>query len=183
MKKYYNLKTAVMVSAMLVGSVAQSATMTKADYNAGKALITADYKAGKVACASMADNTRDICIEEAKGKEKIGLAELKYGYTGKPADQNKVLEVRAQSYYAIAKEKCDDKAGNVKDVCVKEAKSIEIKALVDARMGKQISETRVDGAQEKLDADYTVATEKCDAMSGDAKSSCVAAAKARFNKS
>ncbi len=50
-------------------------------------------------------------------------------------------------------------------------------------MGKQISETRVDGAQEKLDADYKVATEKCDAMSGDAKSSCVAAAKARFGKS
>jgi hypothetical protein len=33
------------------------------------------------------------------------------------------------------------------------------------------------------DADYKVAIEKCDALAGDAKASCVAAAKAKFGKS
>ena len=33
------------------------------------------------------------------------------------------------------------------------------------------------------DADYKVPIEKCDALAGDAKSSCVAAAKAKFGKS
>jgi len=67
-------------------------------------------------------------------------------------------------------------------VCVKEAKAVEIKALADAKMGKEIGEARKDAATDKRDADYQVAAEKCDAPAGDAKTSCIAAAKARFGK-
>jgi predicted house-cleaning noncanonical NTP pyrophosphatase (MazG superfamily) len=108
---------------------------------------------------------------------------MKYSYTGKASDKNKMLEVKAKSAYAVAKEKCDDKAGNDKAVCVKEAKAVETKALADAKMGKEISEAKKDDAQEKLDADYEVAVQKCDALEGDAKASCLAAAKAKFGKS
>ena len=34
----------------------------------------------------------------------------------------------------------------------------------------------------KTDADYKVAAEKCEALAGDAKSSCMASAKAKFGK-
>ena len=34
----------------------------------------------------------------------------------------------------------------------------------------------------KRDADYKVAAEKCDAATGDAKASCMAAAKAKYGK-
>ena len=186
MNKTFNLKTslagAFTVAAMLALPAAHGATMTKADYQAGKAGISAGYKADKAACASFADNAKDVCVEEAKGKEKVARAELEYGYTTKLSDQNKLLVAKAESAYAVAKEKCDDKAGNDKDVCVKEAKAIEIKALADAKMGKQIGEAKADGAAEKRDADYKVAAEKCDALAGDAKSSCMAAAKLRFGK-
>ena len=40
----------------------------------------------------------------------------------------------------------------------------------------------MDASKDKLDADYKVAAEKCDAMAGDAKSACVASAKARYGK-
>jgi carboxypeptidase C (cathepsin A) len=183
MNKIFNLKASLIVAAMLVLPVAHAATMTKADYKAAKTRISAEYKADKAACASFADNARDICVEQAKGKEKVARAELEYGYTAKASDQNKVLVAKAESTYAVAKEKCDDKAGNDKDVCVKEAKAIEVKALVDARMGKQIGEAKMDAAEDKRDADYNVATQKCDALSGDAKASCMAAAKAKFGKS
>ena len=109
----------------------------------------------------------------------MALAELEYGYSGKPVDQTKVQVAKAESAYAVAKEKCDDQAGNAKDVCVKEAKAIEVKALADAKMGKEIGEAKVDASAAKRDADYKVAVEKCDAMAGDAKASCVSAAKAR----
>ena len=33
---------------------------------------------------------------------------------------------KADATYNVAKEKCDDKAGNAKDVCVQEAKAIEV---------------------------------------------------------
>jgi len=48
---------------------------------------------------------------------------------------------------------------------------------------QKIGEAEDDASQAKRDADYKVAAEKCDALSGDAKASCSAAAKARFGKS
>ncbi len=182
MKTSFNLKTSILVAAMTLLPLAYAQTIPKADYNAGKTRISADYKADKAACGSLAGNTKDICQEEAKAKEKVASAELGYSYSGKPADLTKISVVKAETAYAVAKERCDDQAGNAKDVCVKEAKAIEVKAVVDARMTKKISETKKDGAEDKRDADYKVAAEKCDALAGDAKSSCVSAAKTKFGK-
>jgi hypothetical protein len=182
MNKHLKLKASLVVAITLALPVAYAATMTKADYDAGKTRIGTDYKSDKAACAALAGNTKDICVEEAKAKEKIARADLEYGHTGKSADWTKVQVAKAEAAYSVAKEKCDDMAGNVKDVCVKEAKAVEIKALADAKLGKQIGEARTDAAEVKRDADYKVATEKCDALSGDAKASCVAAAKATFGK-
>ena len=176
------LKTSLLFAALFALPMAHAANIAKADYKAGKSRISAEYKADKAACSSMKANAKDICVEEAKGKEKVARAELEYSYTGKPGDQNKVLVAKAKSVYAVAKEKCDDQTGNAKDVCVQQAKAAETKALADAKMGKEIGEAKKDAAEDKRDADYKVAAEKCDALSGDAKSSCVTAAKARFGK-
>ncbi len=182
MNRLVSLSASLATAAMLVLPVAHAATMTKADYKGSKTRISADFKADKAACASLAANAKDICIEEAKAKEKVARAELEYAYTGKSGDRNKLLVAKAESAYAVAKEKCDDKAGNDKDVCVKEAKAVRVKALADAKMGKEIGEAKKDAAADKRDADYSVAVEKCDALAGDAKASCVAAAKAKFGK-
>lgn len=183
MNTSFNLKASLIVAALLSFSSAQAATLTKAEYKSEKTRISADYKADKTACASFSGNAKDICVQEAKGKEKVALAELEYGYTGKAADQTKVLEAQAKSAYAVAKEKCDDLAGNPKDVCAKEAKALEVKALADAKLGKKIGEAKKDAALDKSDANYKVAIEKCDALAGEAKNSCVAVARAQFGKS
>jgi hypothetical protein len=182
MSKLNTLKVALLAASLLALPVAYAATMTKADYKAGKTRISADYKTDKAACASLKANAKDICVQEAKAKEKVALAEIEYGYTGKAADRTKVLVAKADSAYAVAKERCDDQSGNAKDVCVKEAKAVHVKALADAKLGKEIREAKKDAAADKLDADYKVAIEKCDALAGDAKASCVAAARAKFGK-
>jgi hypothetical protein len=182
MNKLNALRAALLAASTLTLSATYAATITKADYNAGKTRISSDYKTDKAACTSQAANAKDICMQEAKAKEKVALAELEYGYTGKAADRNKVLVAKAESAHAVAKERCDDKSGNAKDVCVKEAKAVEIKALANAKMGKEIGEAKKDAATDKLDADYKVAIEKCDALAGDAKNSCVSAAKTKFGK-
>jgi hypothetical protein len=183
MNMLFVLKSAAVAATVLLLSAAQAATITKADYQASKTRISADYKADKAACASLAANAKDVCVEEAKAKEKVARSELEYSFSGKSKDRNKVLVAKAESTYAVAKEKCDDKAGNDKDVCVKEAKAVEVKALADAKLGKEIGEARKDAAADKRDADYNVAIEKCDALAGDAKAACVTAAKAKFGKS
>ena len=182
MKTSFNLKASLIVAALLSFSVAQAATISKAEYKADKTRISADYKADKAACAALAGNAKDICVEEAKAKEKVARAELEYSYSGKAADQTKVLMAKAKSAYAVAKEKCNDQAGNAKDVCVKEAKAVEVKALADAKLGKKIGEAKKEASDDKMDANYKVALEKCDALAGEAKTSCIAAAKAKFGK-
>lgn len=183
MNKFSLLKLASVLAAVLLLPAAQAANMSKVDYKGAKARISADYKTDKTACAALAANAKDICVQEANAKEKVAYAELEYAYTGKAADQNKVLVAKADSAYAVAKERCDDKAGNDKDVCVKEAKAVQIKALADAKMGKEIRAAKKDASQDKRDADYKVALEKCDALAGDPKAACVAAAKTKFGKS
>lgn len=175
-------KASLIVAALLSFSVAQAANLTKVEYKAEKTRISADYKLDKNACDAFKDNAKDVCVEEAKAKEKIALAEREYSYTGKAADQTKVLVAKAKSAYAVAKEKCDDQTGNAKDVCVKEAKAVEVQALADAKLGKQIGEARKEASTDKNDANYKVAVEKCDALAGAAKDSCVVTAKANFGK-
>lgn len=186
MKTTFKFKQSILASAALVLPLvfapAQAAPISKADYDQGKDRISAEYKAAKEKCKALTANAKDICTEEANGMEKVARAELQYSYSEKPGDRVKVGETKAKAAYEVAKEKCDDLTGNPKSVCKKEAKAVETKALVDARMAGKISETRKDGAQEKKDADYKVATEKCDALAGDAKSGCVASAKTKYGK-
>jgi hypothetical protein len=182
MKLLFIFKATFVSAALLAWPVVQAANLSKIDYQAGRTRIAADYKADTDACKAHAGNVRDVCDVGAKGRQKVALAELEYGYSGKPADHSKYLVVKAESAYALAKEKCDDAAGNVKDVCIKEAKATETKALADAKMGNQIVEAQTDASQARSDADYGVAVEKCEAMAGEAKTACVTAAKAKYGK-
>ena len=177
------IKTSAVVAALVALPLAQAANLSKDEYKTGKSRISADYKADKAQCDSLAANAKDVCKEEAKAKEKVAKAELEYNYTGKASDHNKLLKTQAETNYDVAKEKCDDKAGNDKDVCVKEAKAAKTAALANAKEGKKIGEAKKDAAEDKRDAEYKVAAEKCDALSGDAKNNCIASAKAKFGKS
>ncbi|HZT55396.1 MAG TPA: hypothetical protein VFA35_04150 [Burkholderiaceae bacterium] len=175
-------KTGLAIAALCVAGTAFGATGNKTDYNAAKDRIAAEYKADKAACDAFSGNKKDICVEQAKGKEKVAKAEAEYNYTGKPDDQNRIAVEKADAEYAVAKEMCDDKAGHDKDVCTTDAKSAHTKAIADAKMNKKVGEARKDAAEDKRDADYKAAVEKCDALAGDAKSACLGAAKARFGK-
>lgn len=178
----FTLKASLITAAILALPMAQAAALSKADYKIDKQRISATYKLDKATCDSFKDNAKDVCVEEAKAKEKVGKAELEFNYTGKAKDGNKVLVAKAESAYSVAKEKCDDLAGNAKDVCVKEAKAVEAKALADAKMGKEISMAKKDAAATKNDADYKVDIEKCDSQTGEVKTLCISTAKLKFGK-
>ncbi len=187
MNRHLTFKSTVFASALLAACLAspmaRAATMAKPDYDAGKARIKASEKSDRDACKTSTGNAKDVCVEEAKAKAKVGLAELESSYTGKPRDQAKLAEVRAESAYAVAKERCDDQTGNAKDVCIKEAKAAQDKAKADGKMNKKVAEARKDATVDKREADYKVANERCGAMAGAPKDACVAEAKARFGKS
>ena len=175
-------KTAVLVATLLLAAGTQATTMSKDEYRAGKDRIAAEYKQDKAGCKQLSGNANDICEEQAKGKEKIALAELEFNYSGKPADGTKLAIAKADAAFEVAKERCDDLAGNPKSVCVSEAKAAHTKALADAKMAKKVDTAHQEAASDKADADFKVAREKCDTLAGEAQSSCINAAKARYGK-
>jgi len=172
-----------LIAACAAGLMATTAfAMTPAEHKAAKESISADYKMNKQKCDALKANAKDICVKEAKGAEDVAKAELEAQYKPSAKASQKVAEARADAAYAVAKEKCDDLKGNQKDVCVKEAKATRDKALADTKMVKKEADARADDRDTKRDADYKVAAEKCDAMSGDAKSTCVNNAKVQYGK-
>lgn len=177
------IAAALSLSAVLAFAPAHAAQVNKSEYNAGKTRISADYKADKNACDAMSGNAKDVCQEEAKAKEKNARAALEYAYTGKASDEKKMLTVQADTAYDVAKEKCDDQTGNAKDVCVQQAKTVHTKAIAELKLVKAVAEAGRDVNEAKRDADLKLANEKCDALAGDAKSSCQSAAKSRYGKS
>ena len=174
---------ALSLSALLACAPAHAAPIGMADYNAGKTKISADAQTDKLACQAMTGNAKDICQEEAKAKEKNARAALEYGHTGKAADEKKMLTVQVDTAYDVAKEKCDDQTGNAKDVCVQQAKTVHTKAIAELKLVKAVADAGRDVTEAKREADLKLANEKCDALAGDAKSSCQADAKTRYGKS
>jgi hypothetical protein len=198
------ISVVAVAAGLALGTAAMAEGLTKAQYEAQEKRIEADLKVATGACNSLAGNTKDICVAEAKGKAHVAKAELTA--TDKPSSKHTyaVREAKAEADYTVAAERCDDKAGTDKDVCVKEAKAAKVRALADAKTALETTganakateatkdanaaatatktEVRRDGADEKRDADYAVAKAKCDVLAGEAKDACVHDAKVHFGK-
>jgi hypothetical protein len=89
---------------------------------------------------------------------------------------------QADADYKAAKEACKPRQGNDKDVCMKEAKAAHVKVTADAKAKRKAGVAMADARDDKMDANYKVAKEKCDAMSGDAKDACIRDAKMKYKQ-
>ena len=88
----------------------------------------------------------------------------------------------ADADYKAAKEACKARQGNDKDVCMKEAKAAHVKVTADAKAKRKSAAATADAREDKTDANYKVAKEKCDAMSGDSKDACIREAKMKYHQ-
>ena len=145
-------------------------------------------------CSSLKANAKDICVAEAKGKDNAAKADAEALYANTPKARESARVAHAKATYDVSVEKCDDLAGNRKDVCVKEAKAAFVRAKADAKVDRVAIDTRNDATAkqaeaskeanaDKREADYKVAIEKCDALAGPAKDTCVGNAKVKYGKS
>src|SRR5664279_416481 len=170
-----------------------STPITKDTYAMAKKNADAQYKIDKDACSSLSGNAKDICVAEAKGKDNVAKADAEAAYENTPKARQNARVALAKANYDVAIEKCDDLAGNRKDVCVKEAKSELVKGKANAKVDRVAADTnkeaatkqaeaRKDASADKRDADYKVAIEKCDALAGPTKDACVSSAKAQYGK-
>ena len=165
--------------------------LTQVEYKTQKDQISADYKVGRDKCGALKANAKDICVSEAKGIDKVAKAELEAQYKPSAKNNQKAAVAKADAVYDTAKEKCDDLAGNAKDVCVKDSKAVHVKAKEDAKVIKvstdtsankaeKMSNVKKDANAEKREADYKAANERCDSLASAAKDTCQKDAKAKF---
>ena len=120
--------------------------MSKDAYTQAKTNADAQYKIEKDACSTLSGNAKDICVAEAKGKVNVAKADAETAYQNTAKHRQNSRLARAQASYDVAKEKCDDFAGNAKDVCVKEAKAALVKGKANAKVDRVVAETNKDAA-------------------------------------
>jgi hypothetical protein len=180
--------------ALTFSAAAFGQTVSKEQHKSETDRIKAEYNAAKARCDGLSANAKDICMAEAKGKERVAKAELDAREKGTDKARYDARVAKAEAEYEVAKERCDDRSGNEKDACVKDAKAALTRAKADAKADRKVSdarrdakeqttEARRDATEDKREADYRAARERCDALSGAAKDRCVTEAKARFGQS
>ncbi len=177
---------------LAVGAYAEGTTKDSRDIAVKNAAT--QYKADQATCSAMSGNAKDVCVQAAKGKEQVAKADAEAAYRNTPAARESARVARANANYGVAKEKCDDVAGNAQDVCVKEAKAALVRAKADAKVDRvatdakaqaveKTADARKEASDDKRDADYKVALEKCDILTDARKDTCVNDAKSRYGKS
>lgn len=110
--------------------------MSKAEYKARKDRIAGEYKTARANCDALSDNAKDMCRAEARSKERLERAELEVDYKPGPKTRYYLTIAKANADYAVAREKCDDQAGNDKKVCLQQARAERSRARADAKRGR-----------------------------------------------
>lgn len=124
--------TAAIALAFSAGAVAAD-KLSKADYQAAQARIAAEYKFTRAKCDALAANAKDVCILEAKGGEKVAKAELEARNNPNEKTRYELALAKVDADYVVAKEKCDERKGDDRAACVKEAEAVEARARADAK--------------------------------------------------
>ena len=113
-----------------------AAVSSKEEFKAANDRADAHYKAAREKCNAMSGNAKDVCVAEAKGEQKKAKARAEADYKGDEKSRYNLRMAIADADYEVAKEKCDARAGNDKDLCLKEAKAAQVRARADVKSGR-----------------------------------------------
>ena len=100
----------------------------KAAYEGAKASAKSAYEAAKAKCDALKDNAKDICVAQAKAARTRTDEQAEAAYKGTPKAREQAIREIAEADYKVARERCDDRIGNDRDVCIKVAKAALVKA-------------------------------------------------------
>ncbi len=146
-----------------LSGIANAGVLSSTAYKAAKDEIATKYQSEKESCKALSGNANDICMAEAKGHEKVAEAELNATDSPSVKHDYEIRISKADAAFAVAKEKCDDLAGNVKDVCVKEAKAAHVAAVADAKLAQKTADVNATAREKTADANAIANAKTADA--------------------
>jgi hypothetical protein len=174
------VRALVMGLAALALAPAADAAGDKGAYEQARQKAASNYEAAKKRCDAMTGSAKSVCVAEAKAARTRTEEQAEVLYQGTPKAREHAKNEIAAAEYRVARERCEERSGNDKDVCIKVAKAVRTRAEADAKAERKISDAREDAARHKREADYKVAAEKCEVLTGDARAACIAQAKTRY---
>ena len=121
------------VLALSAASGAAAAGRDDGAYRQARDGAKAMYDAQRKQCRGMSGHAKDVCVAQAKANRV--RAEAKADGTHKPGDRPRLVAARnvAEADYKLAKERCEARTGNARNVCVKEARAAMVAAKADAK--------------------------------------------------
>ena len=109
-----------------------------------------------------------------------GVLLLLWAAAAPAADASAALEFhRIDADFEAARERCDDLAGQAKNVCLAEARAERrIRKVEVAARGQGTSKAWYDAHIARAEAEFGVAKERCGIRAGDERAACIAEARA-----
>lgn len=177
------------VSSALLTASASAFAMSKSEYKAEQDRIDTGHTTAIQRCKSFSGNARDVCEAQADGDRKVARADLDARHEPSNKASYEARVARAEAAFDVAKQRCDDYAGNAKDVCRKDADASHERAVADARVSREaaradlrVADERAHADRDAADAAYKAARERCAAYAGDARDRCITDAKNRYGQ-
>jgi hypothetical protein len=167
---------------LAIPTLSVGATLSTSDYSAAKERAAMDYQSARTQCAQLAGNARSVCFVEARAVQRKAMAEAEARYRNTDGARLEATIASAEADFDVARAKCDAKSGNDRDVCIKEAKALEVRTKAEAIANEKIAAVRRDVRDDERAAEFEVAAERCEAFAGAPKDRCIADAKAKYRK-
>ncbi len=127
------LSQAAVALASLCTALAASA-ISDEEIRAETDRIAAQYSTAMAHCQSLQGNDKDICVEDAKGSQRVAQAERDAKLQGDADHRYQVLVARAEAEYRVAKERCNEMRGDAVGICKRDVQATYLKAQEDARV-------------------------------------------------
>jgi len=156
-------------------------TQTRVDYTAAIEHASVVYKESRAKCEPLAGQEKDMCLIEAKAAEKRAKASAEADYKGTIKAKTDSRIANADADFMVAKVACAANVGAEKDICVKQAKAMQVNLVADAK-NKTAVVARAEAREDTHEAQHKLELAKCDAMSGAKKDTCVTSAKSAYGK-
>ena len=160
----------------------QSGQDAKTAYQHAMDNAEAGYDAAKARCDSMAGVPNEICVADARAARIRVEEEATAAHKNTLAAYTQARMRIATAFHERDKTRCGALVGNEREVCLAQAKAILVALQADARADRKSIEARLDANDAKIEAEYRVALQKCDAFAGAVKDGCVSTARTAYGK-
>lgn len=118
----------------VLSAQAWTAERTGSERRAERAAIEARHRVFLEECRLLTGNTREICLADAKGKTAVAKAELELEVKPGARGRYGVSRALAEADYGTAIERCDDREGPERAVCIKEVSAVKAEADATAQV-------------------------------------------------